>query len=79
MKRISIQDLKAHLSSAIAEAEAGNTILITRHNAAVAKLIPPDQHVHRGSQFGKGGIRPAIKATAKIPYLHVLLSDRGDR
>ena len=38
MKQISIQDLKARLSSAVAEAESGETILITRHNQPVAKL-----------------------------------------
>jgi prevent-host-death family protein len=79
MKRISIQDLKAQLSSAVAEAEAGNTIVITRHNTAVAKLIPADQHLHRGNQFGKGGLKPAVKTKARIPYLQVLLNDRGDR
>jgi prevent-host-death family protein len=79
MKRLSIQDLKAQLSSAVAEAEAGNTIVITRHNTAVAKLIPADQHLHRGSQFGKGGVKPAVKTKTRIPYLQVLSSDRGDR
>jgi prevent-host-death family protein len=79
MKRISIQDLKAQLSSAIAEAEAGHTIVITRHNAAVAKLIPADQHLHRGSQYGQGGLKPAVKTKTRIPYLQVLLNDRRDR
>ena len=79
MKRISIQDLKARLSSAVAEAEAGNTIVITRHNTAVAKLIPVDQHLHRGNQFGKGGLKPAVRTKARIPYMQVLLNDRGDR
>jgi prevent-host-death family protein len=40
MKKISIQDLKAQLSAAIAEAESGETILITRHNEPVALLAP---------------------------------------
>jgi prevent-host-death family protein len=79
MKQMSIQDLKAQLSSAIAEAEAGHTIVITRHHAAVAKLIPADQHLHRGNRFGQGGLTPAIKTTAKIPYLQALSNDRGDR
>jgi prevent-host-death family protein len=80
MKQISIQDLKARLSAAISEAEAGNTIVITRHNEAVAQLIPAHpQYLHRGKDFGKGGIRPALKRGKKIPYLDVLLQDRGDR
>ena len=80
MKQISIQDLKAKLSAAVSEAEAGNTIVITRHNEPVAKLIPAHpQHIHRGKDAGKGGIRPALKRGAKIPYLEVLLDDRGNR
>jgi len=80
MKQISIQDLKARLSAAVAEAEGGNTIVITRHNEPVAKLIPADpQHVHRGKDAGKGGIKPALKRGTRIPYLDVLLEDRGDR
>lgn len=40
MKRISIQDLKARLSSAVAEAQSGSTIVITRHNEPVAQFMP---------------------------------------
>ncbi|MGE3345009.1 MAG: type II toxin-antitoxin system Phd/YefM family antitoxin [Vicinamibacterales bacterium] len=40
MSEISIQDLKARLSAAVAEAEAGETLVITRHRTAVATLGP---------------------------------------
>jgi len=80
MKQISIQDLKARLSAAISEAESGNTIVITRHNEPVAKLIPAHpQYVHQGRDAGRGVIRPAFKPGKKIPYLAVLLQDRGER
>jgi prevent-host-death family protein len=80
MKQISIQDLKAGLSAAVAEAESGNTVVITRHNEPVAKLVPAHpQHVHRGKDVGKGAIRPALQRRTKIRYLEVLLEDRGDR
>ena len=80
MKQISIQDLKASLSAAISEAESGNTIVITRHSEPVAKLIPAHpQYVYRGRDVGKGGIKPAITRKKKIPYLEILLQDRGDR
>ena len=80
MKQISIQDLKAKLSAAISEAESGNTIVITRHNEPVAKLIPAQpQYLHRGRDLGKGGIRPVLKRGKKIPYLDILLQDRGYR
>ena len=80
MHQISIQDLKARLSAAVAQAESGQTIVITRHNEPVAKLIPASpQHVHRGTEVGKGGLRPALKRGPKLRYLEVLLEDRGDR
>jgi len=80
MKQISIQDLKASLSAAISEAEAGNTIVITRHNEPVAKLAPANPpHVHEGKNVGTAGIKPAFKRKKKIPYLEVLLDDRGQR
>jgi prevent-host-death family protein len=80
MKQISIQDLKSSLSALVAEAESGETILITRHNEPVAKLIPAhSQNIHRGKNVGKGGIRPAFKRRTAIPYLDFLLDDRGDR
>jgi prevent-host-death family protein len=80
MKQISIQDLKTSLSAAIAQAESGDTIVITRHNEPVAKLIPAQsEHLHRGRDFGKGGIKPALKRGKKILYLDTLSDDRGNR
>ena len=80
MKRISIQALKSRLSSAVAEAEAGETILVTRHNQAVAQLGPArDAHVHWGKAVGEGRLKPAIKQSTKGRYLTVLAEDRGDR
>jgi prevent-host-death family protein len=80
MKQISIQDLKATLSSAISEAESGNIILITRHNEPVAQLGPAQpKFVHRGKNVGKGGLKPALRLGTKGRYLEVLLEDRGNR
>jgi prevent-host-death family protein len=80
MKKISIQDLKAQLSSAVAEAELGATILITRHNEPVARLAPARlQHLHRGKLFGQARIVPALKKGTNGRYLKILLEDRGDR
>jgi len=80
MKQISIQDLKVNLSAVISEAESGGTIIITRHNQPVAKLIPAHpQFVHGHTNLAKEGIKPALKRGKRIPYLDVLLKDRGDR
>ena len=80
MKRISIQDLKASLSATVAEAEAGNTIIVTRHNEPVAHLGPARvDPVHRSHAAGQGRLRPAIRRGTKGRYLAVLLDDRGNR
>lgn len=80
MKEVSIQALKANLSSVIAEVESGATIVVTRHHAPVAQLNPARAgDVHRGALVGRGALRPAIKRGTKGRYLRVLLEDRGDR
>ena len=80
MKRLSIQDLKAGLSAAVADAESGETIVITRHNAAVAQLGPArSDRVHRGARVGLGRVQPALKRGTKGRYLSALLEDRGSR
>ena len=60
MEKVSIQDLKAGLSAVVAKAQAGATIVITRHNEPVAQLGParPDR-VHRepGRDWGASNRR----------------------
>lgn len=80
MKQISIQDLKAQLSAVVAQAESGDTILITRHNEAVAQLSPArPPSVHRGKDIGAGRLKPAVTRGTKGQYLTILLEDRGNR
>jgi antitoxin (DNA-binding transcriptional repressor) of toxin-antitoxin stability system len=80
MKRISIQALKAQLSAAVAEAESGRTLLITRHNEAVAQLSPAhSQFVHRGKAVGAAQLKPALRRATKGRYLALLMEDRGNR
>jgi prevent-host-death family protein len=80
MKMVSIQELKAKLSAIVAEAESGDTIVITRHNSPVAQLSPAaTDSVHRGKNVGSGRLRAALKRGTKGRYLEVLLEDRGSR
>ena len=80
MKQISIQDFKAQLSAAIAEAESGETIVITRHNEPVARLSPERApHIHYGKAVGTRRLRPAIRRGTNGRYLTVLSEDRGNR
>ena len=79
-KQISIQVLKSGLSSIVAEAEAGGTIIITRHNAPVAQLGPArTEHVRRGSAVGTARLRPALVKGSKGRYLAILRDDRDGR
>lgn len=77
MKRISIQDLKSGLSAIIAEAEGGNTVLVTRHNRVVARLSPVTA---RKTQDGAGPLSgplvPLLRRATRGRYLRVLLDDR---
>ncbi len=80
MKLVSIQDLKARLSALVTEAESGETIVVTRHNAAVAQLGPARARaVHRGKNVGAGRIKAAVKRGTNGRYLEILLEDRGNR
>ena len=77
MKEISIQDLKAKLSAAVAEAESGHIILITRHNRPVARLAPADvPHTHVGKKLRSGKLKPLLKQATRGRYLTVLIEDR---
>ena len=83
MATISVQDLKARLSSALADAEAGATLVITRHNEPIARLVPvAAAHSHRGARLGASKLRPAIKGGLRGPkglLRATLVDDRGDR
>jgi antitoxin (DNA-binding transcriptional repressor) of toxin-antitoxin stability system len=80
MRKVTIQELKKHLSAILAEVAAGAHVLITRHQRPVAQPGPTEQeHVHVGSQFGRGRIRPLFQAKTRGKYLEVLVEDRGRR
>ena len=40
VQSIGLFDAKTHLSELVARAEKGEEVVITRHNTAVAKLVP---------------------------------------
>ena len=77
MKTVSIYELKRDLSGLVREAAAGEPILITRHQRAVAALTSATmEHVHVGSRFGKGSLRPLLRRATRGKYLEVLADDR---
>jgi antitoxin (DNA-binding transcriptional repressor) of toxin-antitoxin stability system len=77
MKTVSMYGLKQELASIIAETEAGADVLITRHNKPVARLTRPGtEHLHRGFQFGKASLKPALRKRTAGRYLQILEEDR---
>ena len=78
MKYVPINELKQDLASIIAEAEAGDDVVITRHNKPVARLIrAEDEHIRRGANFGKAKLKSAIRGKTSGRYLQLLEEDRG--
>ena len=76
MERVPIHKLKQQLSQVIAAAEAGATLLVTRHKRVVARIVPPQAHLHTGRRFGRGVIRPLLKGPTRGRYLEVIADDR---
>ena len=52
MKKVSLAEAKAHLSSLLDDVEQGELITITRHNVAVAELRPVARPEERPRPWG---------------------------
>ena len=77
MKTVSIDELKRNLSSLVDQAAAGARILITKHRRPVASLAAADmEYVTIGARFGRGALKPLLRAPTRGKYLEVLESDR---
>jgi len=77
MKTVSIDELKRHLSSFVDEAASGVRILITKHRRPVASLVAADtEQIHIGTRFGRGRLKPLLRAPTRGEYLKVLDEDR---
>ena len=80
MKKVSIQVLKAGLSAAVAEAQAGAHDPDHQAQRAGGAAGPArTAHVHQGARVGMGRVHPALKRGTRGRYLAVLLEDRGTR
>lgn len=47
MTSVGIYEAKTHFSALVARVQAGETIEITRHGKAVARIVPPEQRNRR--------------------------------
>ncbi len=79
MKEVSIQELKRRLSEIVSEATEGTEFTVTRHKRPVARISPAGRkHLHQGSRFGRGSLKPLLSARTKGQYLRVLIEDRNE-
>lgn len=60
-KLVKLQDAKANLSQLIREAEAGETVIVTRHGKPTVRLVVVEP------QGEAGPVRMAIEAFRNIP------------
>ena len=80
MKTVSVDELKRHLSSVLRSLQGNEAILVTRHSKTVARLSAAGPvHVHRGSLYGQGKLKPVLKEGTNGRYLDILVEDRQSR
>ena len=60
MKRVGVAELKNHLSRYLRAAEAGETIEVTDHARALARIVPV------GGPGRRAAIRPATRSLAEV-------------
>ncbi|MGO9007434.1 MAG: type II toxin-antitoxin system Phd/YefM family antitoxin [Beijerinckiaceae bacterium] len=77
MREVQASEAKAHLPSLLDEVERGETLIITRHGKAIARIVPEAQR--RQAEIDKAieGIKALRQHTGKIT-LGELLSARHE-
>ncbi len=85
MKRAKISEVKARLSSYLAEVKQGETITVCERRTAIARLVPYEEEDREfkvrdaAEPLAKlGKIRP-VRLNEKIDLDRVLRETRGDR
>jgi prevent-host-death family protein len=77
MREIQASDAKAHLASLLDEVERGETLVITRHGKAIARLVPETDLRRREVDRALAEIEKFRKTMPRIP-LEDILSARHD-
>lgn len=80
MADVSIQDLKRNLSAYLARAEAGESLVVTRHGRPVVRIAAFTQpQVVVGPRFGKTHLTQVVRERLGDVALRHLDEDRSDR
>jgi prevent-host-death family protein len=74
MKEIQASDAKARLSELLDKVERGESVVITRHGRAVARLVPHDAARQKDIDDAIAGIKALRKRTGKLPLKDLLSS-----
>lgn len=72
MREIQASDAKARLSQLLDEVERGETIVITRHGRAIARLIPESDRRRREIDAALADIRELRKHTGEVSIEELL-------
>lgn len=77
MKQIQASDAKARLAELLDEVERGETIVITRHNKPIARLVPDSEQRQRELAEARATIE-AIRARNKPVTREEILAWRNE-
>ena len=72
MREIQTSDAKARLSQLLDEVERGETIVITRHGRAIARIIPEADRRRREIENALADIRELRKRTGEVSLEELL-------
>ena len=77
MKQVQASDAKARLSELLDEVERGETIVITRHNKPIARLVPESENRQREIAAARAAIE-AIRSKNKPVTREEILAWRDE-
>lgn len=72
MREIQASEAKAHLPQILDEVERGETVVITRHGRAIARLVPEAQRRQAEIDQAIAGLRELSRRAGKIRIAELL-------
>jgi prevent-host-death family protein len=74
MDQVPISEAKAHLSELLDKVEKGETVIITRHGRAVARLVPDQKRRQKEIDEAIASMKARAKRVGKISLKDLLSS-----
>ncbi len=85
MKRAKVSELKAHLSSYLAEVRRGDTLVVCERSTPIARLVPFEGNEEEFKVYESGRpirelerVRP-VRLNKKVELVKLLRETRGER